>query len=140
MTMKIFYLLSKFIILITNTLTNNMLRQAAVTGIVDSDRGSYQIDDNAGVNLKEGKGYYLVFADPTDQNKEYASSQEFEIKPEGSKYPDPSATVTPSSKPTNAQNDDNDNNAQDTSDGHVNTSSMIMILATTLMTFIIASI
>ncbi|TIA68417.1 hypothetical protein E3P77_04054 [Wallemia ichthyophaga] len=90
-------------------------KQAAVTGIIESDRGSYQIDSNAGVNLSPGKGYVLVFADPTDQNKEFAKSEEFEIKPEGSAYPDASATVpasaSPSASSNNASTDDDDSNA-----------------------------
>ncbi|TIC00812.1 Snf7-domain-containing protein [Wallemia mellicola] len=86
-------------------------KQAAVTGIVDSERGSYQVDNNAGVNLDAGKGYYLVFADPTDQNKEYAQSEEFEIKPKGSQYPDPSATIpsTANAKPTGSSNNSSNN-------------------------------
>ena len=98
--------------------THKHSRQAAVTGIVESDRGSYQINSNAGVNLSPGKGYYLIFADPTDQNKEYAKSEEFEIKPKGSSYPDPSATLPASASPAATNNANNSNSDDDDDDSH----------------------
>ncbi|TIA89782.1 hypothetical protein E3P99_01879 [Wallemia hederae] len=113
-------------------------KQAAVTGIVESDRGSYQINSNAGVNLSPGKGYYIIFADPTDQNKEFAKSEEFEIKPKGSSYPDPSATLPASASPSATNNANNSNSDDDDSHAAVASISAFAVAVTLAISSIFA--
>ncbi|KAI4293706.1 hypothetical protein K525DRAFT_214290, partial [Schizophyllum commune Loenen D] len=71
-----------------------------------------------------GKGYKVLLTDPLNMTNVYAASEEFEIKPLGSTYPDASATpgvggsgsatssgASASSTAENNSSDDNNNGA-----------------------------
>ncbi|OCB87772.1 hypothetical protein A7U60_g5095 [Sanghuangporus baumii] len=82
-----------FTILVANSDQSVLVSPLAVVAVQQNFDCSRTLTTQQ-VNFTTGTGYSVILADPINSTNVYAQSEEFEIKPVGSTYPDPSSTPT----------------------------------------------
>ncbi|KAL5498633.1 hypothetical protein ACEPAH_1988 [Sanghuangporus vaninii] len=82
-----------FSILVANSNPSVLVSPLAVVAVQQNFDCSRTLTTQQ-VNFTTGTGYTVILADPINSTNIYAQSEEFEIKPVGSTYPDSSATPT----------------------------------------------
>ncbi|KAL5476851.1 hypothetical protein ACEPAI_3037 [Sanghuangporus weigelae] len=82
-----------FSILVANSNPSVLVSPLAVVAIQQNFDCSRTLTTQQ-VNFTTGTGYTLILADPINSTNVYAQSEEFEVRPVGSTYPDPSSTPT----------------------------------------------